>query len=88
MTENDLNRTLTELNKNVEILNRRLGGSWTHLWRGILSGFGYVAGALVAIIIIGWVLNVVGIIPAFRTQVESLKNSFQQAQTQSRAIGK
>jgi hypothetical protein len=85
MIENDLNKGIAELNKNVETLNRRLGGSWTHLWRGILSGFGYVFGALIAVLIIGWILNIVGIIPAFRSQIDSLKNSLQQAQIQSRA---
>ena len=85
MNENDLNKSITELNDNIERLSHRIGGNWAMLWRGILSGFGYVFGALVAILIIGWILNVVGIIPAFKTEVDSLKNTLQQAQSQSRA---
>ena len=78
MTDNDFHEKLVEINDNVAKINHRIGGSGMALWRGILSGFGYVIGALVALIIIGWVLNVVGIIPAFRETVNSLKDNLQQ----------
>jgi len=88
MNENDLNKNVSEINDHVAQISRKVGGSWLALWRGILTGFGYIIGALIAVIIIGWVLNIVGVIPAFKNQVESLKNTFQQAQTQSRALAK
>ena len=79
MNENDVNKQIADIRDSVEQINHRIGGGWTTLWRGILSGLGYVLGALIALIIIGWVLNVIGIIPAFKQQVNSLKDSLQQA---------
>jgi hypothetical protein len=81
MNENDLNRQMAEINENVAKINRRIGGNGMSLWRGILSGFGYIVGAFIAVLIIGWVLNAIGVIPAFKQQVESLKDALRQAQT-------
>jgi hypothetical protein len=80
MTDLEFKQSLEQINNNVEEISHKVGGSWHALWRGILSGFGYVIGAFVAILIIGWVLNIIGIIPAFKQQVESLKDTLQQTQ--------
>jgi hypothetical protein len=80
MNEQELQKRVDEISDNVHMINRRVGGTGTVLWRGIVSGFGYVIGAFVAIAIIGWLLNAVGVIPSLENQVESLKNTLQQAQ--------
>jgi len=80
MSEQDLGKNVAELNENVARIDRRLGGSFMALWRGILAGFGYIIGASIAILIIGWVLNAVGVIPSLKTQVDSLKQIVQEAQ--------
>ncbi len=64
----------------LESINHRVGGSWMALWRGLLTGFGGVIGAFIAVLIIGWVLNIVGIIPALRQQATAWRDSLQQAQ--------
>jgi len=81
MDENQLSRQIAEINHNVTKINQRIGGGGMALWRGALSGFGYIVGAFIAVLIIGWVLNAIGVIPAFKQQVESLKTTLQQAQT-------
>lgn len=80
MNEIELQKHIEDIRQNVDTINRRVGGNGTVLWRGIVSGFGYLVGAFVAIIIVGLILNVVGIIPAFKNQVESLQHSLEQAQ--------
>jgi hypothetical protein len=76
----NLETTVREIETNIEQINHKVGGSWKALFRGILTGFGSVVGAALAIILIGWVLNFIGIIPAFRTQVDELRDSLKQTQ--------
>ena len=76
----DPNQQIVEIKEHVVRIDRRIGGAGMALWRGILTGFGYIIGAFIAILIIGWVLNVIGIIPSFKQQVNSLKDTLQQAQ--------
>ncbi len=80
MNDNNLDEKIEQINDNVSRINRRIGGSAMAVWRGMLSGFGYIIGASIAILIIGWILNVVGVIPTFKQQVESLKTTIKQAQ--------
>jgi hypothetical protein len=88
MSEHDLGQNVAELNENVAKINRRLGGSAMAMWRGILAGFGYIIGASIAILLIGWVLNVIGIIPSLKAQVDSLKQVVQEAQQRQVPIEK
>ncbi len=75
----EIEKQVEEISQNVELIRIKTGGSWTAFFRGILTGFGSVIGAFVAILIIGWALNVVGIIPAFKQQAESWRQVFLQA---------
>ena len=38
------------------------------LWRGVVYGGGYVVGAVLIIVIAGWILNLIGVIPALSRQ--------------------
>ena len=80
MDDQNFGKHIAELNQNVAKINKRIGGSAMALWRGMLAGFGYIIGASIAILIIGWILNVVGVIPSLTAQVTSLKEIVQQAQ--------
>ena len=78
MSEND-NR---EFNENLQILNKTMRSYWVSFSRGLLTGFGSILGAGIAIILIGWFLNVIGVIPAFQKQAEQWKQAFiQNSQT-------
>lgn len=72
---------LKEINENLSAINRKTGGNLASFWRGVLTGFGYLLGALIAVLIVGWVLNVIGIIPAFSDQVDSLREALDAART-------
>jgi hypothetical protein len=41
--------------------------------RGMVYGGGYVIGAVLVITFVGWILNIVGVIPALATQVNEFR---------------
>ena len=84
---NNLETTVREIQTNIEQINHKVGGSFKSLFRGVLTGFGSVIGAALAILVIGWVLNFIGIIPAFRTQIDELKDALRQTQASQRLNG-
>jgi hypothetical protein len=47
------------------------------LMRGLISGMGYVLGVVIFLLLIGWVLNIVGVIPAFNNQVQEFRGLLQ-----------
>jgi hypothetical protein len=80
MIDPELRSALTDINNNL----KKLGGStgkWHALLNGILSGLGTVIGIALALLVIGWILNFVGVIPALRNQVNQWQQILQQTQT-------
>lgn len=77
-----------ELKKHLENLNASLiriqrGTTWWRsLLNGLFTGFGYVIGFVIALVVLGWALNIIGIIPAFRREVDSWRQLLQQTQQQ------
>lgn len=62
-------REIQELKKITEELhavNVNTGSSWVAFWRGVLQGGGAVVGSILAIILIGIVLSILGFIPGVR----------------------
>jgi hypothetical protein len=51
------------------------------LVRGLIYGAGYILGAALILVLIGWVLNIVGIIPAFNNQVQQFQDILQRIGT-------
>lgn len=43
------------------------------LFRGSIYGAGTVLGAVLVVIIVGWILNIIGVIPAFADQVNEFR---------------
>jgi hypothetical protein len=72
-------KELRELNENLVRLNKRFGSLWIALGKGFIGGLGSVLGAGIAIILIGWFLNVIGVIPAFQKQAEQWREVFDQS---------
>jgi hypothetical protein len=80
MENNNLNHQVEHVNEQLELIRKQIGTGWTALWKGMLYGLGSVIGAAVAVIIIGWFLNVIGVIPAFQRQADLWRQAFQQTQ--------
>jgi hypothetical protein len=81
MNDNELKKAVESINQNVERISERIGGRWAAMGRGVLTGFGSVVGAGLAILIIGFILNVIGVIPAFREQSELWREALKQTRT-------
>lgn len=77
MLDPELKIYLDEFKDQFKKQNR---GVWRAFFNGIFSGLGSVVGAALAIVVIGWILNVVGVIPALRAQVDQIKSLIGQVQ--------
>lgn len=79
--EQDLEKKLVEINENlVEIKNKKVGlGIWRSFFNGMFASFGYVAGLIVVVVILGWFLNKIGFLPAFKEQMNEFQSFFNQA---------
>ncbi len=76
----NLESSLQKIEQQLSAINRKTPSRWGALGRGIMTGFGSVVGVVLAITIIGFVLNVLGVIPAFRGEVESWKQILERTQ--------
>lgn len=82
MNELPREKKIDELNENLDQINYKLGNYWYAFLKGLLYGFGSILGAGLAIIVIGWVLNIIGVIPAFQRQAEEWRDVFRQTQSE------
>jgi predicted lipid-binding transport protein (Tim44 family) len=77
-TEQQLEEGLEHL-KNIQEelseLKEQTANPWASFARGILQGAGAIVGGIAAIILLGWVLYVMGLIPGFGTIVHSIQDA-------------
>jgi len=78
--EPELKSQLQNIQHEITEVSDKLGGNGWAFFRGLLGGFGSVIGAFLALLIIGWALNIIGIIPALKTKVEQWQGTLQSAQ--------
>lgn len=81
MLEPELKEYLKAINNNIEKIHKN-SSWWRSLLHGLFTGFGYVLGFVIALVVLGWVLNIIGVIPAFRKEVEDWRKLLQQTQQQ------
>jgi hypothetical protein len=68
-------RQLKEIKRELKAIESNTSiGNW--FWHGILSGAGWIVGSLIALLIIGWGLSFLGIIPGLNRIVVDLNNAF------------
>lgn len=84
MIDPELRSALTDINENLNKISGATG-KWRPFFNGILTGLGSVVGAALALVLIGWILNIVGVIPALKNQVEQWRQVLQQTQTYKNA---
>ena len=58
---------LKKITEELKAVKENTGSSWTAFLRGMLSGGGAIIGGVIAVVLIGIVLSVLGIIPGFKT---------------------
>lgn len=78
MIDPELKAYLGEINKNLQKLGRP--SKRQAFLNGTLTGIGSIVGVAIAITFIGWILNFVGVIPAFSNQINKWQQIFEQSQ--------
>jgi hypothetical protein len=64
-------------------IDRHLTHPWSSFVRGVFTGLGSVLGAALAITLIGWMLNVAGVIPALQDKSEQWRQLLEKTQAQT-----
>jgi hypothetical protein len=64
---------VSEIKRHHARIDRALNSSWRSFLRGTFQGLGSIVGATIIILIIGWILNVIGVIPEFKEYVDDFK---------------
>lgn len=83
MNENEFYKKLEEINKHVEQVKIHVKPKlWRSFLDGVFRGAGSIVGVVLALFLIGWVLNIIGVIPAFREQVDEWKGLIDRAAPQ------
>lgn len=54
-----------DIKSDLEEIKTLTGDSKTWFWRGIMQGAGAILGSIFMLILLGWVLGIIGIIPGF-----------------------
>ncbi|MCC7356709.1 MAG: hypothetical protein IT410_03820 [Candidatus Doudnabacteria bacterium] len=80
MNEQDIKINLENIEKQLTSINRKTPSHFGALGRGVMTGIGSVIGVALAITVIGFMLNILGVIPAFRNEVDSWKDILDNAQ--------
>ncbi len=75
MIDPELKTHLENIEKEIIILRKSMTAFSLVFMRGTVNGAGYIVGAALVLTLIGWVLNIIGIIPAFTQGVTEFRAS-------------
>lgn len=75
MLDPELTKHLGKIEKEITLLRQEMTGYSYSFIRGLFSGAGYIIGAALILTIIGWILNIIGVIPAFTQGVSEFRES-------------
>lgn len=73
MIDPELKTHLETIEKELVTLHKDLNSLSASFRKGIFYGAGYVIGIIFIIVVVGWVLNIIGVIPAFNDQVNAFR---------------
>lgn len=82
-----------ELKKELDTINRSLVGIfhktesiWRAFVRGVVHGIGSITGIVIALLLVGWILNTIGVIPGLKSQAKQWQAMWQQTLDQVKKI--
>jgi hypothetical protein len=81
MIDPELKHSLDKITASLGQIRRGIPW-WKALLNGVLSGLGSVLGVAIAIVVLSWILNIIGIIPAAKREVSNWQKLLQQTQQQ------
>lgn len=62
-----------EMNRHLARIDKALNSPWRAFVRGTFQGLGAIIGAAALLVVTGWILNFVGVIPAFHDGVDEFR---------------
>ncbi|MDE2312518.1 MAG: hypothetical protein KGJ93_05575 [Patescibacteria group bacterium] len=73
MIDPELKTQLDQINQNLFEIKKKSGpaGVWRSFFGGVMSALGYVVGIALVVMLLVWVLQKTGMLPAFEEQVRS-----------------
>jgi hypothetical protein len=81
MIDPDLKTELDQINKSLTAIEgKKSGGVWRAFFNGMFGALGYIAGLVIVVLILGWVLQRMGWLQAFQDRVKDFNNIIDQAQ--------
>lgn len=86
MIDPELKTELDKINRSLTGIFHKTESLWRAFARGVLQGIGGILGVALAVATIGWILNVMGVIPGFREQAKEWKSMWQETLEQVRKI--
>ncbi|MBY0294140.1 hypothetical protein K2Q08_02295 [Patescibacteria group bacterium] len=66
---------LENIEGDLEEIKNRTPNQWISFRNGILQGAGAVVGGILAVLLLGWVLSIFGLIPGFGTIAHSIQEA-------------
>ncbi len=80
MIDPELKGQLDQINQNLVLLQKKQGrGLWHSFFSGIMNALGYIAGLILIILILGWILQKMGLLTAFESQIQNFTDLVNQA---------
>ncbi len=77
MIDPELKKNLRKIENELSHMDKASSGTWHTLWRGCVYGAGYIIGAITIIVVVGWILNIIGVIPALSEQVNAFRTALE-----------
>ena len=81
MNDVDLQKHVEQIEQQLIAINKKTPGHLGAFGKGVLTGFGSLIGVALGLVILGYVLNAIGVIPAFRSEADSWKQILQRSQS-------
>ncbi len=81
MIDPELKHHLERIEAELKEFHRTSTSLSATLTRGLVYGGGYVIGAVLVVLLVGWILNIVGIIPVFNDQVREFRAALDHVST-------
>ena len=80
MLDPELKNYLSGINLHLtEIKAKKNPGIWRSFFNGMFSAFGYIVGLALVVVVLGWVLNKMGLTAAFKQQLKDYQVFFNEA---------
>lgn len=86
MIDPELKKELDTINRNLVGIFHKTESIWRAFVRGVLHGVGSITGIVIALLVVGWILNAMGIIPGLKNQARQWQAMWQQTLDQVEKI--